>query len=213
MLRYSSVHIATRTQIDLISAYSRNFLDLFAYAADLESTSQNEVVVEALDAVLNPLNLAQSSRAPMKLEVPKGQKIDGLHVLEYFCKETKFPIFCDAINLGGRLYDLVSIAAAHGLGQYVGTKLNEGIPLTRKMRAPLLYAASCSVLADIWAQESLDGNSAVTAQAPTLMRLLLEKDADPNATYNGISPLGFLIRTCSTTDSVNLLPASWEALF
>jgi ankyrin repeat protein len=206
-LRYC-VHIATEMPITGVGMYARNLLDLFPYAADLEVTSGNGAV-DILDSLLVRAKCSQDLEMSGKV----ADKVDGLHVWEHFCMETNFPIYYDSIHVSARQYDLIVFAAAHGLVQYVKSKLRSDLPSTPRNRVPLLYAACCSALADVWAHESLEGNNAITMQSVKLIHLLLEKGADPNAASCGITPLGFLIRSCSSADAGSLLAASWEVVF
>jgi hypothetical protein len=207
LLRYC-VYIATKMPITEVEIYARNLLDLFPYAADLGVISGNGAA-DILDSLLVPAKCSDGLEMPGKV----ADKVDGLHVWEYFCMETNFPIYYDCFHISARQYDLIVFAAVHSLVQYVESKLRPSLPSTPHNRVPLLYAACSSALADVWAHESLEGNNAITMQSVKLILLLLENGADPNAVYCGITPLGFLIRSCSSADAGNLLAASWEVVF
>lgn len=168
---------------------------LFPYAIATEEVYEQEAAL-LLDQLLTPSICTLSSQ----------ERIDGLHVWEHYCLEPCYPIYYDELHSTTRHYDLLVIASSHGLYKYVEEKLPQSYT-TFAGRCPLVYSAVCSAFCETWARKPF-----FKLRSKKLLRLLFQHGASADAKYNGVTPLGYLIQSCSLPDSGHISDNSWDVI-
>lgn len=184
MLRFC-VEIATKMHMNDIMSYVTHLQHLFTYAGEVERSSTQDTV-ETLDSLLLETGLTPASSLNTEEgSVRMAPAIDGLKVLEMLGV-----LSCPLIisQFASRPYDLLLQAVSNGLLRYARQKTAAGIPSRPLQQWPLLHGAVHYMFSEEWATE-LDA----AAQTPRILKLLCERGADPNVTFQGTTPLAHLV--------------------
>ncbi|MCJ1457222.1 hypothetical protein MMC28_007589 [Mycoblastus sanguinarius] len=202
------IYVATQLSLNEIceNEYKAILNDLLLYAAQSSSIPKTDFV-KFLDRLLD-------NRYSENLDF-QHLALDGLCILagHYSSKKGGSNVLVHvtstkSCDLNSRPYELLIVAASYGILSYVECKIAKGLPSGPPDRWPLLHSAIYSAFLPCWAPDPFGP----LPDTPKLVRMLLEKGADPNLRYVEATALEVLV--LSTDFQVTLLtPRAWAGIF